>query len=597
MHIAVLVKQIPAFEEMTLGDDGRLVRSSVALEMSAFCRRAVSEAVAIAKEHPGSVTTVFTLGPPSARDVLREAIAWGIDYGVHICDPQLAGSDTVATTKALAVAVAEHGPFDLLLVGRNSLDSETGHVGPGVAERLGWGFLPSVKRLSIEGTRADAVCEEDDGESDRSGDLPLVVATAERLIEPCKVDRTGWRNDDAADIATIGIESLGHGPWGAAASPTTVGEVRVHHQHRDRQILSGDLTDVADETVALLERRGALDSDGEDHHEVEEVGEFPPTSSRRIGVLVESGRNAVARELLGEANALGRKIGATVIAVTSGPFDEELLAAWGADGVEAVEGFNLGERDVALAVCSLVQEHVYWAILAPSTAWLGGLWPDSARIGAGLTGDALEFGVEEVSDSPLLVAWKSALGGQVLVAIRSSIQPQMATVRPGALNLRRPRPARPITVHTTHIDAIGGVDVRSIRRNDDVEELERATRIIGVGSGVDPAEYGAIESLAEVLGASIAATRRVTDNGWLPHARQIGITGRSLRPNLYVAIGVSGKFNHTVGVRAARTIVAVNSDPNAPIFGSCDVGIVGDWREVLPHLDFALRSRLKHLDV
>jgi electron transfer flavoprotein alpha subunit len=87
-----------------------------------------------------------------------------------------------------------------------------------------------------------------------------------------------------------------------------------------------------------------------------------------------------------------------------------------------------------------------------------------------------------------------------------------------------------------------------------------------------------------LLGAELGATRKVTDEGWLPRARQVGITGRSIAPRLFVSIGASGKFNHTVGVRAARTVLAINSDPSAPIFQAADVGIVGDWRDVLPRL-------------
>ena len=87
-----------------------------------------------------------------------------------------------------------------------------------------------------------------------------------------------------------------------------------------------------------------------------------------------------------------------------------------------------------------------------------------------------------------------------------------------------------------------------------------------------------------MLGAELAATRKVTDRGWAPRARQVGITGRSIAPRLYVAVGLSGKFNHMVGVRAAGTILAVNADRDAPVFEHCDVGIVGDWHEVVPLL-------------
>jgi len=107
----------------------------------------------------------------------------------------------------------------------------------------------------------------------------------------------------------------------------------------------------------------------------------------------------------------------------------------------------------------------------------------------------------------------------------------------------------------------------------------------------EPDEYEQLSPLAALLGAELAATRKVTDRGWAPRARQVGITGRAIAPRLYVAIGLSGKFNHMVGVRGAGTVLAVNADRGAPVFGFCDVGVVGDWHEVVPLLAEALRRR------
>jgi electron transfer flavoprotein alpha subunit len=135
----------------------------------------------------------------------------------------------------------------------------------------------------------------------------------------------------------------------------------------------------------------------------------------------------------------------------------------------------------------------------------------------------------------------------------------------------------------------GRVRVLSDRRDDDVETLARAAVVLGVGTGVTPEEYVALSPLAATLGAELAATRKVTDRGWAPRARQVGITGRSIAPRLYLAVGLSGKFNHMVGVRAAGTILAINQDRDAPVFEHCDVGIVGDWHEVVPLLHAALR--------
>ena len=120
--------------------------------------------------------------------------------------------------------------------------------------------------------------------------------------------------------------------------------------------------------------------------------------------------------------------------------------------------------------------------------------------------------------------------------------------------------------------------------------------MIGVGQGVDPADYPQLDPLTAALGAELAATRKVTDQGWLPRARQIGITGRTIAPRLFVSIGASGKFNHVVGVRTAGTILAINRDPDALIVDAADVTIVGDYRDVVPQLAAALRARRHRAD-
>jgi electron transfer flavoprotein alpha subunit len=121
-------------------------------------------------------------------------------------------------------------------------------------------------------------------------------------------------------------------------------------------------------------------------------------------------------------------------------------------------------------------------------------------------------------------------------------------------------------------------------RDDDVGVLTAAEAVVGVGAGVRPDEYPLLDPLLEALGAELGGTRKVTDKGWLPRARQIGITGHSIGPRLYVAIGISGKFNHMVGVRGAGFVVAVNADPDAAIRDGADLTLTGDWHDLVPAL-------------
>ena len=265
--------------------------------------------------------------------------------------------------------------------------------------------------------------------------------------------------------------------------------------------------------------------------------------------------------------------------------DVASLGAAGADTAVVLEGSSVAE-DVADALGAYIGDVGPWAVLAPSTAFgreVAGR--AAASTGSGLVGDAIALSV--LGDR--LVAAKPAFAGALVADVTCRSTVQMVTVRPGVLPAVALGPGHDLPVLTRSVGTRGRVRVLADRRNDDVETLAKAQVVIGVGSGVAPEEYGDLSSLAAALGAELAATRKVTDKGWAPRARQVGITGRSIAPRLYIAIGLSGKFNHMVGVRSADTILAVNDDRGAPVFEHCDIGVVGDWHAVVPLLQKALR--------
>ena len=584
MRIAVLVKQIPRFEEMELGSDGRLRRGGIETEMNPYCRRAVGKAVELAMERAGARVTVMTLGPPAADDTLREAIAWGLDCGVdidgvHVTDEAFAGSDTLATAKALAAALTSEGPFDLVLAGRNSVDADTGQVGPELAELLGLPFLTGVRHLAVDDTHVDARCEHDDGWMQAEVALPAVLSCAERLCEPAKVDLAGRAAVPAALIRRVAAADLGPGPWGADASPTSVGPVKVMavqrariahpdapvaEQVRDAVQILRDARRVAPR-VGSTARHGARGRDG--------------ARGPAVAVVAEPDRAHATRELLGAAARLAAEIGGLVVALSVEDPKPAVLAAWGADDIVYLDLPNV-EEDVATAVVHWAQLSAPWAILTGSTAWGREVASRvAARLDAGLTGDAVDL---EVSEGRL-VAWKPAFGGQLVAAIGATSPVQMATVRAGVISAAAPRTvaAEPAVRRMATSSRAGRVRVLARTRDDDIDALAEADVVIGVGRGVGPDEYDALEPLRMLLGAELGATRKVTDAGWLPRSRQIGITGRSIAPRLFVSLGTSGKFNHTVGVRAAGTVLAINGDAGAPIFQAADVGIVADWRHAL----------------
>ena len=590
MRIAVLVKQVPKFEAMELGPDGRLVREGLELEMNPYCRRAVSKGVELAAAS-GGTCTVLTLGPPAADDVLREAIAWGATDGVLVTDPAFAGSDTLATARALAAVLDREGPFDLVLVGRNSVDADTGQVGPELAELLDLPFVTAVKRLDVGDRELKVLCEEDDGHSERTVRLPAVVSTAERLTEPAKVDPAGRAAVDAARIRAVHAADLGEGPWGQDGSGTYVGEVRVLDVERQRVVLDGPVAAQVDTAVRMLVERGALDDPV--HGARPPVPEHRGVVGRAVAVVVEPDRRNVTDELLGTAALLARDIDGHVVAIVFDPaLDDDDVAAMGADAIVRVNGGDI-EEDAASAVAAWAVEASPWAVLLASTTWgreVGGR--AAARLGAGLTGDAVALEVSPVvsTGDAQLLAWKPAFGGRLVAAIYASTPVQMATVRAGVLPKLVPRVRTFVPATTRVVTPRGRVEILAQSRDDDLDVLANAARVVCVGAGVPPDAYDDLRPLLDVLDAELAATRKVTDKGWQPRARQVGITGRSIAPQLYVGLGLSGKFNHTIGVRAAGTVVAVNPDRDAPIWDHVDIGIVAGWREVVPELVARLRD-------
>ena len=598
MRIAVLVKQIPVPVEFRM-QDGRLVRDGVPLEVNAYCRRANAKAVELAG--PGGEVVVFTMGPPAAADALREMIACGAHRGVHLCDAALAGADTLATAVALAAAIRHEGPFDLVLAGLNSLDSDTGQVPVEVAELLGLPFAAGVRELEVTGGAFTASLETDDGYCTVSGELPAALSTAERLCAPSKASPEEYAGvaDDRILRLTASDLDVPAEELGAPGSPTSVGPIRV--LTASRRALRA--TSVA-HAVDLLEEFGAFS----DPPEPDDTGAHD--AARASAALLHGGADGdhpvgersvwcfftepgVGAELLGEAAELAAWISGTVTAVTTAANAPNTLGlgASGADRLLVIESAS-EPSEQADALAAAAARSLPWALLVEGTR-SGRVVASivAARCGWGLTGDAVGL---EVSPDGRLVAWKPAFGGRLQVPILSRSPVQMATIRPGVLALRPPRDgAADLTAEMLPAPAPARIRTVAVERDDaDTGELRRARAVVAVGVGVEPDGYPMIDELRAALGdAALGATRRVTDQGWVPRSRQIGVTGHAVSPRLLVAVGSSGRFNHTVGIRNAGVLMAVNSNPDAEIFDQVDVGLVGEWQTVVPELTAELQAR------
>ncbi len=590
LRIAVLVKQIPAVDEMELGSDGRLVRDGrdgMDLEMSAYCRRAVSKAVELVASAEGGSITVLTLGPPAAEDVLREAIAWGRDRGADIrgvllTDPAFAGSDTIATARALHAAIRREGPFDLILTGKNSLDADTGQVPPQLAELLDVPFAAGVKQLEIDDGVLRLGCEHDDTWVELEMRAPALLSCAERLCDPSKVPSAQRAEVPTEFIATLSAADIGPGAWGASGSLTEVGDCRTVTVDRSRLLTPNAPLDIqVRDAVQQLIDRGALSANGKD------PAPLPATSGpgHLIAVLADPDHDTINRELCGLAARLAAEVGGSTVLLASHTVAAADAGSWGADRLVLLDGSDV-EEDIARAVASWIAEASPWAVLASSTAHGREVASRvAAAIGAGLTGDAADV---EIVDGRL-VAWKPAFGGQLVAAVTATSPVQMVTMRAGVVPPSEPR-RYVAELSTVTVESRGRIVVNSRSRQDELESLADANVVIGVGQGVPVDELHHLDELRDLLGAQIGCTRKLTDTGAMPHARQIGVTGRAISPALYIAVGTSGKFNHMVGVRTAGTVLAINPDPDALVFQHADVGVVAPFQDCVPLLVKELRA-------
>ena len=211
---------------------------------------------------------------------------------------------------------------------------------------------------------------------------------------------------------------------------------------------------------------------------------------------------------------------------------------------------------------------------------------------AGLTADCTEL---DVDDDGLLLARRPTFGGDAMATIKCEThRPQMATVRPGVFDADEPDYDREGEIEETEVvveeaDTLSRVLERSVG---DVADITDADVVVAGGAGVE-GDFGPIEDLADALDAEVAASRAAVDEGWIEAARQVGQTGKTVRPDLYVAAGISGAVQHLEGMNDSETVVAINSDPNAPIFEHADYGIVGDLFEVCPALAEMIREETR----
>ena len=331
---------------------------------------------------------------------------------------------------------------------------------------------------------------------------------------------------------------------------------------------------------------------------------------------VDNKVSGIAYELLGKAKELAAPLNTEVTAVLIGSDVKSLadsLAEYGADKVILVDDPELKDyrtEPYAHALASVINEFKPEIMLVGATAIGRDLGPTvSARVATGLTADCT---VLEIGDFPLvpvpgkedeqlhnqLLMTRPAFGGNTIATIACPYnRPQMATVRPGVMQKIAPiagAKAEIIEFNPGFTPNNKYVTIKEVvKAVSDVKDIMDAKILVSGGRGVgSPENFKILEELAEAVGGQVSCSRAVVDSGWKPKDLQVGQTGKTVRPNVYFAIGISGAIQHVAGMEESDFIIAINKDEDAPIFDVADWGIVGDLNKVVPQLTAAIKAEL-----
>jgi electron transfer flavoprotein alpha subunit len=322
-----------------------------------------------------------------------------------------------------------------------------------------------------------------------------------------------------------------------------------------------------------------------------------------IWCMVEDDRKGTPKKVMAEVLGEGTRLGlgpVEAVWLTDTATDEGLkqLGEWGATRVLLLQDAGLAPYRAevwAPIVADLAGKESPKAILAPVTSRQRELMARAAaRLGVGLSADSVALAV----DGDRLMATRPVYAGKLLSRVTWAKTPWMATLRPNVFRPAEAQPGKTATIDRPSPTPPAAA-MKLVERREEVStglpELTEAEIVISGGRGMKgPENYVILEEMAGVIGAAVGASRAAVDAGWRPHRFQIGQTGRTISPKLYMGFGVSGAIQHLAGMRTSKVIVAVNKDPEAPIFKIADYGIVGDLFEVVPALTQELKKLKEH---
>ena len=628
LTIISLIKQVPVPSEMRMGEDGLMDRTKAKSIINIDCTFGLEAGLQLKKQNPDAKLIVCSMGPGSFDTALRTAISMGYDEAYLLSDRKLGGSDTYATGLAISTMLKHLGftkdskePY-IILAGRQTSDGDTAHVPSQVAEAIGIPqatFVESVKADGSGNVIAKRIIE--GGYQMMKLPMPCVISLTPTGIPPRKPSLSGAIKASNLKITTFGIDDIGLGTEkiGISGSPTIVAKVINMVSERPPITMSEGHNEASlvDSLIANLKKGGnVLEKKESEVKKDTERPDFPEkdfrNGSRGILTWAEITNGNVSRpslELLTPARNLANQLGndtkvmTLIIGKNVQPL-AQILIEHGSDEVILVDNEKL-EEYLVLPFSSIFEQVIKArkpeiALFAATTSGRELAPRIGMKTDSGVTADCtgLEIGEyvnkkEKVIYTPILESRRPTYGESKLATILGFVCPQVSTARAGTFEVPK-REAGKQGIVSSFTSVLKDHDfvveiLQTVRGGSGLQNLFEAEIIVSGGRGTTSDSLGLIKALADALkaqgvNAEWSCSRPVVDEGVTEYARQVGQTGKTVRPKVYVAIGISGAIQHIAGMKEAEKVIAIDHNPKANIFHNADFGICGEYQDILPEL-------------
>jgi len=637
MTIISLMKQVPLPSEMRMGDDGLMDRTKAKSIINVDCQYALEAGLQIKSEYPEAKLIVCSMGPPSFTESLENALAMGYDNAYLLSDRKLGGSDTYATGLALS-HLLKHLGFGkgkdedyIIVAGRQTSDGDTAHVPSQVAEFMGIPQGTFIETADFIDGRVHAKRIIEGGYQMMSLPIPCAMSFTPTGIDPRRATLSGAVRARKTEIEMLSIddvnlstEFIGIGVPGEGGSPTIVSKVatikserapaKVAEGHNEIELIDSFISQIKD-GKNLLEVKVKKAKKAKKADDTLKRIDFRKGAS---GILTwaEVVKGEISRpslELLTPARDLANSLedGTTVTTVIIGKDIGDLakeLIAHGSDEVIVVDDERLEEYRIlpfSEIFSQIIEERKPEIALFAATTAGRELAPRiGVKRGSGVTADCTQLIIgehkhrnketkEQVIYAPILESRRPTYGESKLATIIGFVCPQISTARAGTFEVpeRDDSKEGKITPFTPTLDdkEFASEIIETVIGEGGMQGLFDADIIVAGGRGTTSDGMQLVKDLAEALKeqglkAEWAASRVMVDEGVSEYARQIGQTGKTVRPKVYVAIGISGAVQHIAGMKESDTIVAINNNAKESIFSNSDFAIVGDYSDILPEL-------------